>query len=136
MEALQMTRISIHVRLRRVARIVLILVAATACGSARRTPGEPPARLIFTNESLDQATVYVVAPGMDFRRVGVVIPGRTDTLDVPPGFATRGTINIVARLLARTELPQTGPVSRRPGEHYLVRLHVDARVLSFLPAEP
>ena len=116
--------------------VALMLASLAACGSARHTPSEPPAALIFTNESLDQATVYVVAAGMDFRRIGVVIPGRTDTLEVPTSIATRGTVNIVARLLARSEVPQTGPVSLRPGEHYQVRLQIDAKVLSFLPAEP
>ena len=131
-----MVRISTFAGVLRFAPLGLLLAAVTACGSARRGPTEPPAALIFTNESLEQATVYVVAAGMDFRRVGVVIPGRTDTLEVPTSLATRGTVNIVARLLARSELPQTGPVSLRPGERYQVRLQVDARVLSFLPAEP
>lgn len=119
--------------MRRVAPLGVVLTLLSACGSARRAPGEPPPVLIFSNESLDQATVYVVAPGMDFRRVGTVIAGRTDTLQVPVEFARRGTVNIVARLLARSEVPQTGPVSLRPGEHYQVRLQVDGRVLSFLP---
>ncbi|MDF2773365.1 MAG: hypothetical protein K0S86_2860, partial [Geminicoccaceae bacterium] len=90
--------------------------------------------IIFTNESLDQATVYVVAPGVDFRRLGTVIAGRTETLTVPQEFTLRGTVNIVARLLARSELPQTGSVSIRPGERYEVRLQFDAKLLSFLPA--
>jgi hypothetical protein len=90
--------------------------------------------IVFTNESLDQATVYVVAPGADFRRIGTVIPGRTEALTVPSEFANRGTVNIVARLLARSEVPQTGPVSLRPGERYEVKLLGDARILSFLPA--
>jgi hypothetical protein len=117
-----------------VASAALMVAATAACGSARRGSGEPPAVIIFSNESLDQATVYIVAPGADFRRMGTVIAGRTDTLTVPPGFAQRGTVNIVARLLARSELPQTGPVSIRPGEQYQVRLQLDAKLLSFLPA--
>lgn len=121
-------------RVRRLAPLVLILAASAACGSARRVSTEPPAVLIFTNESLDQATVYVVAPGVDFRRLGTVIAGRTETLTVPPEFTLRGTVNIVARLLARSELPQTGSVSIRPGERYEVRLQFDAKLLSFLPA--
>ena len=124
---------SIRRSLRRLTPVALALVAA-ACGPARRGSGEPPAAIIFSNESLDQATVYIVVPGMDFRRLGTVIPGRTDTLTIPPEFSNRGTLNIVARLLARPDLPQTGPVSVRPGELYNVRLLVDAKLLSFLPA--
>lgn len=131
-----MTSLSISKGVRHLAPVAFVLASLTACTSAPRGPGEPPAALIFTNESLDQATVYIVAPGLDFRRVGTVIPGRTDTLEVPPEFARRGSVNIVARLLARSEVPQTGPVALRPGERYQVRLQVDGRVLSFLPAEP
>jgi hypothetical protein len=116
------------------APVVLILAATAACGPLRRGAGPPPAALIFTNESLDQATVYIVAPGRDFRRIGTVMAGRTDTLTVPTDLATRGTLNIVARLLARSDLPQTGPVSIRPGEQYEVRLPPNSRLISFLPA--
>jgi hypothetical protein len=106
------------------APVVLILAATAASGPLRRGAGPPPAALIFTNESLDQATVYIVAPGRDFRA------GRTDTLTVPTDLATRGTLNIVAR----SDLPQTGPVSIRPGEQYEVRLPPNSRLMSFLPA--
>jgi len=122
-------------RLRRLAPAVLMLAAAAACGGMRRGNNPPPAVIYFTNESLDQATVYMVGPGLEFRRIGTVSAGRTDTLTVPPDLAARGgTLNIVARLLARSELPQTGPVSIRPSEHYQVRLPLDAKLLSFLPA--
>ena len=101
----------------------------------RRGPIEPPATIVFTNESIDQATVYVVAPGADFRRIGTVIPGRTETLTVPSDFTNRGTVNFVARLLARPEVPQTGTVSISPGRRYQIRLQTDGRMLSFLPAD-
>ncbi len=121
--------------LRRAAPAAMLAVAATACGPVRRGPAPQPAVIYFTNESLDQATVYIVAPGLDFRRIGVVFPGRTDSLLVPADLAIRGgALNIVARLLARSDIPQTGPVSIRPGERYQVRLPPDARLLSFLPA--
>jgi len=38
----------------------------------------------------------------------------------------------VARLLARSNFPQTGPVSLSPGERYEVTLPMDGRLLSFL----
>jgi hypothetical protein len=131
------SHLSISRCLRRLTAAVVILAAAAACATTRRGPGLLPASLIFTNESLDQATVYLVAPGLDFRRIGTVMAGRTETLTVPPELATRaGTMNIVARLLARSDVPQTGPVSISPGQRYQVRLQLNSRLISFLPAAP
>ena len=130
-----MSRSSMNQPLRRFWPVALIMAAA--CGSFARGSGEPETFLIFANESLDQATVYVVSPGVEFRRVGTVLAGRTDTLRVPRDLAARGgTLNIVARLLARPEVPQTGPVTILPGEMYQVRLSTDAKILSFLPTGP
>jgi hypothetical protein len=100
----------------------------------RKGASVPRTTIIFTNESLDQATVYIVGPSIEFRRIGTVFAGRTDTLTVPPELTTvGGPINIVARLLARSDVPQTGPVSIRPGERYQVRLPLSSRLISFLP---
>jgi hypothetical protein len=113
----------------------ILIAAATACGPFRRSAGPPPAVLVFTNSSLSQADVFVVAQGLGARRIGTVMAGRTDTLVVPSDITTRGgTVSIVARLFARRQAPQTGPVSIFPGEWYEVRLPTDARLLSFLPA--
>lgn len=129
-----MSSLSIRRRACRLVPFVMILAGA-ACGSFQRGSGQPPATLIFINESLEQATVYIVGTGVDFRRVGTVFAGRTDTLTVPADLAGRvGALNIVARLLARSNVAQTGPVSIVPGEWYQVRLTPDAKVLSFLPA--
>jgi hypothetical protein len=123
---------------RRTCRLGLVALAlvGTACASGARGSGQPTATLVFSNESLDQAAVYLIAPGAEFRRIGTVIPGHTDTLTVPADMTNRGTLNIVARLLARNELPQTGPVTINPGDRYHVRLTADGRDLSFLPAGP
>ena len=111
-----------------------LALAGTACGPFNKGSGQPPTIIVFTNDSIDQATVYVVAPGVEFRRIGTVIPGRTESLTVPSDMIARaGTLNIVARLLARPEVPQTGSVSMQAGERYEVRLSTDARFLSFLP---
>jgi hypothetical protein len=118
----------------RFAPLVLILAAAAACTPTRRGGGPPPPVIHFTNESLDQATVYVVAPGRDFRRIGTVFAGQTATLTVPLEMTRRGPVNIVARMLARSDVPQTGPVSLYPGEQYQVRLLLNSRLMSFLPA--
>jgi hypothetical protein len=114
----------------------MVIAAVAACSSARRGgPAQEPAYLVFSNNSLTQADVFIVSPGFGSRRVGTVMSGQTDTLRVPADIATRGgTVNIVARLLARNQVPQTGPVSIFPGEMYDVRLPTDGRLLSFLPA--
>lgn len=120
-------------RLLRLAPAILIAAGAACAASARRGPSAPPATLLFTNDALYQAAVYIIVPGVQARRVGTVMPGQTDTLVVPTDISTRGgTVNIVARLLNRS--PQTGPVSILTGEHYVVRLTNDTRLLSFLPA--
>jgi hypothetical protein len=113
----------------------ILIVVVVACSPHRRGPVQEPAYLVFSNNSLTQADVFIVAPGFGSRRVGTVMSGQTDTLRVPADIATRGgTVNIVARLLARNQAPQTGPVSIFPGEMYDVRLPTDGRLLSFLPA--
>lgn len=125
--------------LRRAAALpaVVILATVAACGPLRRGPTPAPAIIYFTNESLDQASVYIVGSGLGFRRIGTVMAGRTETLTIPADVAVRsGTLNIVARLLARSDVPQTGPVSIIPGERYQVRLLPESRLLSFLPAGP
>lgn len=130
-----MTSQPISQRLRRYAAVAFTLASAVSCGPRRPGIRAEPALIYFTNESLDQAAVYITASGLDFRRIGTVMSGRTDTLTVPSDIASRGgTVNIVARLLARSELPQTGPVTIFPGERYQVRLPPDARLLAFLPA--
>jgi hypothetical protein len=111
---------------------VLLIAGGASCTRVHRAPAEPPAVLRFTNESLDQATVYAVVPGLYARRIGTVMAGRTEWLVVPPDLATRGSLNIVARLLAHSTVPQTGIVAIYPGEEYEVRLPIDGKLLSFL----
>jgi hypothetical protein len=125
-----------HAAGRRLMRLApaFLLAAVAVCGPFRRNTGPPPALLVFTNDALTQADVFVVTQGIGARRIGTVLSGRTDTLVVPWDIANRGTVNIVARMLARSAAPQTGPVSISPGERYEVRLSNDARILSFLPA--
>jgi hypothetical protein len=113
----------------------LLIAAVATCGPFRRGAGPEPALLVFSNESLAQADVYLVPQGLNARRIGTVMSGRTDTLVVPADLAARGgTMNVVARLLAHSEVPQTGPVTILPGDRYEVRLPSDARLLSIVPA--
>jgi hypothetical protein len=119
-------------------RIALLACAATvagaACGPFHRGSGQPPALLYFTNESLDQADVYAALPGNQPIRIGTVLAGRTDTLTVPADMAARGgNVNILARLLARSTVPNSGPILIRPGDRLIVRLPVDQKMLVVLP---
>jgi len=94
---------------------VALTLASAACASAGHRSGQPAASLVFRNESPEHATVYVVAPGVERRRIGTVIPGQTETLTVPSDLAVRGaSLNVVAGLIARGERPQTLQQSRRP----------------------
>jgi hypothetical protein len=130
------TRLSIKRCPARLSLCVLTLAVVVACGPLRRGSDQAPATLIFTNGSLEQATVYITGAGLDAILLGAVMAGRTDTLTVPAGVATRGTLNIVARLLASPGLPQTGPVVIHPGQEYELRLPPNTTLISFLPSGP
>ena len=115
---------------------IVVTVAAAACGPFHRGSGVQPAVLYFTNESLDQADVYAALPGNQPLRIGTVFAGRTDTLTVPASVASRGeNVNIIARLLARSTAPSSGPIPLHPGDHVAVRLPVDQKILVVLPGE-
>jgi hypothetical protein len=133
-EDVTMTNVSAGWYLLRLAAAIVIAVTAT-CAPFRREAGPPRALLAFTNNSLTQADVFIVAQGLGARRIGTVMAGRTDTLAVPSDMTNRGgTMNVVARLLGRAYRPQTGPVSILSGERYDVRLSTDGRLLTFLPS--
>lgn len=114
--------------------IALVLGATTACGPLRhRTSPQEQAVLSFTNESLDQADVYAVT-AVQAIRIGTVMAGRTENLIVPADIAYRGeNVNVVARLLAQRNRPQSGPITVRPGERLEIRLPMDQRALVVLP---
>ena len=113
--------------------VAIVLAVTAACGPLRRPAAQEQAILSFTNESLDQADVYAVA-GTQSVRIGTVYAGRTERLVVPPDIAFRGSnVNVVARLLAQSNRPQTGPITLRPGERLEIRLPMDQRALVVLP---
>ena len=116
-------------------RLMMFAVATVvaACAPFHKGAGQPPAYLYFTNESLDQADVYAVLPGDQPVRIGTVAAGRTDTLTVPPEMSSRGNVNVVARLLARSARPSSGPIAIHPGDRLAVRLPIDQKMLVVLP---
>lgn len=123
----------------RSSRFVLALAAAglvTTTSCSRFMHGdEPVAQVIFVNQSLDQADVYAVLNAGQSQRIGTVFAGRTDTLDVPANIVTAGgTVNIVARLLAHSYAPRTGPLTLNAGDRIRVTLPSNGQSLSVLPA--
>ena len=109
---------------------------ATSCARFHHDPGEdtPPVVLLFENQSLDQADVFVSRGVGDSRRIGTVQAGRIESLVVPREMVTAGTVNIVVRLLARSIMPRSGPVAISPGDRLRVILPSDERQLTVLPA--
>jgi hypothetical protein len=122
------------------ALVILALAAASACHRNQPTAGtgeisNEPATIQFANESLTQADVFVTSRGSGARRIGTVFAGRTETLTIPSELANRGSVAIVARLLADNRVPSSGTIALGPGAHLSVRLPMDARTLVVLPAQ-
>jgi hypothetical protein len=115
----------------RVARLAAfaLLTALPAC--SRHHAGETgvgnnePAVITFTNESLSQADVFAIAPGSSARRIGTVMAGRSETMTIPADVALRGSLRLVARVLASSHAPGSGTITFSPGEHLSVRLPLD-----------
>jgi hypothetical protein len=121
-------------------RILLVALAAAAVGCARLGMGGSSAGnalIVFHNESLDQANVYVAAAGADWVRIGTVFGGRTDTLVVRNSLVASGSgVNVLARVLASSAVPQSGNIPLHPGDIFDVRLSPDLRTLAATPARP
>ena len=116
--------------------IAFVLGASAACGPVRNRPTPQERAIIsFTNESLDQADVYAVTATQSIR-IGTVLAGRTEDLVVPADIAFRGqNLNVVARLLAQSNRPSSGPISLGPGQRIEIRLPMDQRMLVVLPGD-
>jgi hypothetical protein len=124
----------------RQALALVALLALSACHRNRSASeiddaANEPTTIEFKNESLAQADVFVTAQGSGARRLGTVFAGRTETLTIPRDIAIRGSINIAARLLARSGIPSTGSIAISPGTHLSIRLPLDEKALYVLPAQ-
>lgn len=123
-------------------RRALALIAVAALSACHRTSTtsqidpdtDETSTIEFRNESLAQADVFISAASVGARRIGTVFAGRTETLTIPRELAVRGSINVVARLLARSRAPSSGTIAISPGTHLSVRLPLDEKVLYVLPA--
>ena len=121
------------------ARLFLVLclaapLAGVACSRAFQGGEEGPPVVIFSNESIDMVTVYAIRPGGEARRITSVMPGRTETLSLPSGFAAAGTVTIVAASLAGSQAATSGPVSIGRGVRLAMRLNAAGNMISVLPA--
>ena len=129
-------------RVRRTLALIALtsLTAFSACHRNRTTSEIDPdaadeaSTIEFRNESLAQADVFVSAASAGPRRIGTVFAGRTETLTIPRELAVRGSINVIARLLARSRAPSSGTIAIAPGTHLSVRLPLDEKALYVLPA--
>ena len=117
------------------AALALATIAAAACGPRRhRAPSDDPV-IIFDNQSLTQADVFILARGASPMRIGTVFGGRRETLRVRTGMVAGGTpVNIIARLFATNRAVTSGLVSLARGDTIAVTLPSDERTLSVLPA--
>lgn len=134
-----MSRVDVRQSARRLFRpailpLLVLFALASSCGRFHRGDDlDSQATIVFVNQSMDQADVFAVASSSESIRIGTVMPGQTATLTVPATFTNIGTVEIVARVLARSFAPRTGPVSLGAGNRYRVTLPVDERTLVLLP---
>jgi hypothetical protein len=124
-----------HIRALAVLFVAMTITVATSCGRFMRPNAEERSYIQFVNQSLSQADVFAVPNGGPAIRIGTVFPGRTETLELPTEIVqSAGTVDIVARLLAGSASPRSGPISVSRGATLQITLPVNGRTLTVLPA--
>ena len=127
----------IHSRTLRTRALLALGFAAlvSSCGRMRMGSEEERSYVIFSNQSIDQVTVFASVPNSEMRRIGTVMAGRTDTLEVAYSLTSRGSgINILARPFASNRLLQTGSFAFGRGDWVTVELQPSGLTLAVLPA--
>ena len=117
----------------------ILLGATVSCGGfhSGAEPGTGPTIVVFQNESLDQADLFAIRRSSGALRLGTVMAGRTDTLQIDTGTIPAGeNVDFVARLLSRRSTPHSGQVAVLPGQWLTVTLPSTANILSVLPGQP
>src|ERR1051325_9423842 len=105
---------------------VIAIAAATLAGCGPlRAGSSDTAKIVFSNQSLDQADVYAITGAGEPVRIGTVTPNRTETLTVPPPFSTGIDFAVIARVLSRANPLGSGRLTLRPGESVSIRLPSD-----------
>ncbi len=113
-----------------IAIAAMLLGSTTGCAGAKVMDG-PRTVVMFTNNALGQADVYVV--GTSSFRIGTVMPGRTASLEVPESIMSASTIRIVAQILAQPTAVSSGPLVLNRGDRLNVTLPLSANMLTVLP---
>lgn len=110
-----------------------LALAGAACGPFH-LGSRDQATVIFSNETLNQATVYALELSQPVR-IGTVLALHTDTLRVPSSVirANGGQTSIVARILTQSYQPSSGPITLRTDDVIRVRLSSDGRSLFVTP---
>jgi len=96
-----------------------------AAGCRPRLSESNPAetvRMVFSNETMERAAVFVGMEGESARRVGVVLGGETATLRVPKRFYANGRMSVWAELRGSPRTPWLDLRDLRPDEELRVRL--------------
>lgn len=124
----------LHTRRRLTLGISLALaLGGTGCSRMARPADATPPLLTFSNESLDQVTVYGLRPGGDASRLASVPAGRTVMLDLPAHLSTTGSIVIVAVPLAGNRAASSGQISVGPGTRLTITMPTNQNILTVLP---
>src|SRR3954470_15161012 len=90
----------------------IALAGTVSCGGfhSGAQPGEGPTTVVFQNQSLEQADLYAIRRSAGALRLGTIMSGRTDTLQIADGTIPAGeNVDFVARLLAKGSTPHSGP---------------------------
>ena len=96
-----------------------------AAGCRPRLSESNPAEtvpMVFSNETMERAAVFVGMEGESARRVGVVLGGETATLRVPKRFYANGRMSVWSELRGSPRTPWLDLRDLRPDEELRVRL--------------
>jgi hypothetical protein len=106
-----------------------ILLAQVGCSRnhTARVGAETSVPVVFSNESTVKADVWVLAPGVNTRRIGSVLAGETTTLRAPREFYEKGTISFYAQLRGNSIMPLLDKLPVAPGEELRLRLPIDTK---------
>jgi hypothetical protein len=110
-----------------------LLLGPVAC-QPHRVGGAPAntVPLVFSNETMEKADVYVSTTGVQGRRLGAVLGGETTTLKVPSEYYTNGYVLFWTVLRDRPQGPWVDLFNVRAGEELRVRLPQNSSRLSLI----
>ena len=106
------------------AALTVACLLATAGCRPRLSESDPvdTVPMVFSNETMERAYVFVGVQGESARRIGAVLGGETATLRVPKRFYESGRMNVWAELRESRRAPWLELRDLRPDEELRVRL--------------